>query len=640
MGIAIKSLTDQDREQFDLFLTTKAREALPRLALAPLADPHESIAVVSLNPHARNTLNKEVLSRLAGKHGMLMTKLAKNTFAISANPPQKDRSGTTYLFSGYAFHEGKMFIGQAEVCNSLSDIDSLKGDYGEYCLCESRGKTIKLSSDFFGMVPWFYFYENGIFAASNHYHLLLLILKTLDVALKMNIKRSRVNMITSGFTYGSPFSMDLDVQGCKMTAAYEQLEFSPRSGVRTKRTELWDIISKPEPWNEDAYELYLDKAAEELEVACRASFEHPRFDKIVVDVSGGFDSRVVFATANNLPKKLRKKMHTFTRKSGTSDDVEVASSIINLFDYPKHTYVKTDTSELFNKDGELMLNQVSRTLGLFSPYSHLYTAKYNDYRTLEITGYLGEVIMGYMRCRGEVDYSLGDRRLLARLGGCYLHNSVTDLKEVFVDQASIINDTLKNYSQCDCLFKKFQMLYVDSRNRFVCGSCHNIENDNLRIPMLNSKYALKAKWMYFNLFTDNEVPDERISIDLLSKINPLLAAYPFAKENDSVIPCAEHQLCPTNASVNPDETFRPGPDLQNAEDLYKDKVIKYIDNLETAEQMLLQIMDYSDEYYPSCLGLYKVISIMKKEPAELKTTHGRETIRKIYDTYFQIQAIS
>ena len=85
---------------------------------------------------------------------------------------------------------------------------------------------------------------------------------------------------------------------------------------------------------------------------------------------------------------------------------------------------------------------MSRTLGLFSVNSHLYMSRYSDHKTLEITGYLGEVILGFMRCRGELDYSLGDKRLLARLGGCYLHNSVDELKDIFHDQEIIINNNI------------------------------------------------------------------------------------------------------------------------------------------------------------------------------------------------------
>lgn len=64
-----------------------------------------------------------------------------------------------------------------------------------------------------------------------------------------------------------------------------------------------------------------------------------------------------------------------------------------------------------------------------------------------------------------------------------------------------------------------------------------------------------------------------------------------------------------------------------------------MDNIEIAEKMLLHIYDHSPLYYPVCLGLYKVLSIFKEDPSELKTTHGRETIRKIYDAYYQIRLV-
>lgn len=214
-----------------------------------------------------------------------------------------------------------------------------------------------------------------------------------------------------------------------------------------------------------------------------------------------------------------------------------------------------------------------------------------------------------------------------------------ELSEVFHDQEVIINNTLSNYDSCDCLFKKFQQLYIDSRNRFICGSSHNIENNNLRIPMLFSKYALKAKWLYFNKFTNNEVPDEKVSLDLIAAINPLLAVLPFAQNNDNVIPKADNLLNPTNVRILPDNSYMKAPITEKLPNLYKEKVIEYIDNLDIALQMLLHIYDYSKEYYPVCLALYKVIMLLKEQPSEIKTSHARETIRKIYDIYYEIRII-
>lgn len=630
MAIAIKHFESSDISAFENFLKTERRE-LPELRLASLVYPHEDIAVVAFKKDIR------LPKRFAEKHRFVLREHGCNIISLSKHEPRKLSDNSEYIFSGYVFHNGKMLIGETELSDNIKGIQDISENCGEFCTALIGNDSISLSSDFFGMVPWFYFDNDELFAASNNYHMLLLLLSDMGVKLTMSIPRSRVNIITSGFTYGTAFSADLDVSDCKMNLAYEEINYSSVGGVYTKRSSLWDILSSKEEWNEDLYEDYIIRARQEIEENCRAAFECPRFDKVVVDVSGGFDSRIVFAAACNLPKSLRKKMYTHTRKSGTPDDIEKASAITNIYNYPKYSYSKTDSGELYDCSGAINLAQVSRTLGTYSVNSHLYADKYTDYKTLEITGYLGEVILGYMRCRGELDYSLGDRRLLARIGGCYLHNSVDELQEVFRDQEKIINETLHNYDGCECLFKKFQQMYIDYRNRFICGSSHNVENNNLRIPMLFSKYALKAKWMYFNKFENNQIPDEKISVDLLTALNPLLAVLPFAKSNDNVIPAPENLLNPSRIEIIPDTTFVPGPKVNNAENSYREKVAEYMDDLEIAEQMLLHIYDYSKEYYPVCLGLHKVISLMKDDPSTAKSGHGRETIRKIYDVYYQMR---
>ena len=633
MAIAIKSFEKQDIENFEKFLTTE-RKPLPELKLAPLVHPHEDIAVVAF----KKEVQASPLLEFAEKYNFVFCAHDQKIVSLSRHTPAVSADHKKYIFSGYAFYEGKMLIGAEETAKAVSDIEGLGECCGEFCLCVVGNGNISLSADYFGMVPWFYFESSEVFAASDNYHCLLLLLASLQIKLRMNIARSRVNVITTGFTYGSSFSRELDVEGCKMSLAYEKISYSATGGLRVGNTSLWNVFSERTAWDEDVYEEYIRAAKDELYEYCKAVFEHPRFKRIVLDVSGGFDSRLSFATANNLPKKLRKKMYTFTRKSGTGDDVEKASAITNMYEYPKHTYAGADTSALYDADGKINLAHVSRNLGTYAVCSYLYSSEYYDEETIELTGYLGEVIAGFKRCRGELDYSLGDKRLLARLGGSYWWNSVEELQEVFRDRDRIIDGTLERYP-CDCLFKKFHMLYLDFRNRFICNSSHNVENNNMRIPMLFSKNALKAKWMYFDLFTGNAIPDEKISIDLLNAINPLLACLPFASDNDDVIPKRENLLNPARTELRLDFTFKNGPSVQSAKDLYKDKVIKYMRDLTPVKQMILQIYDYSVEYYPVCLALHKMIGIVEKDDSELTTSHTRETIRKVYDLFYQIQIV-
>lgn len=634
MSIAIKEFTEKDKKNFSNFLNTP-REDLPELKLAPLVPPHEDIAIVAAK---QKSAVPHKLEDFSIEHKLIFQQYKENIVSLSKGNVYTSLNKCNYLFSGYVIHEERMFIG-SEISQEIADIREIYGDYGEFSLATIGDGTIELSSDYFGMVPWFYFDNSKVFAASNNYHLLLLILTNLNIELSMNIKHSRVNLITTGFTYGTPFSINMDVTDCKINHAYEIIHYSFLNGIETRNTELYDILCSKTEWNEDEYESCIYKAKEEILNNCKAIFEHPQFKRIVVDVSGGFDSRIVFAAVNCLPKKLRNKIYTYTRTSNTPDDVQKASAITNIYSYPKYNYSDTDDSNLFEIDGKINLAQISRTLGSYSISSYLYTANYNNFDTLEITGGLGEVVLGYKRVRGELDYSLGDKRLLSRLGGCFWHNCVEELKPVFKDQESLIFEMLNNYNG-DCLFKKFHQLYTDTRNRFIIGSAHNIENNNMRIPVLFSKNALKAKWMYFNNFHQNCVPDEKISIDLLTAINPLLTCFPFCSSNDDVIPIPEHLLNPIKVNIIPDYTVKANPESEKHKNSYKKQVLAYMSNLHTLEQMILYIYDYSEDYYPVCLAAYKLIEILRENDSELKTSHTRETIRKIYDIFFQIQIIS
>lgn len=625
--IAIKEITKNDELLFEEFLKTE-RKSLPKLKLAHLAHPHKDIFVSNFDVKLKTNEWK-------------YHKTQTECFTVVSQEIPFTIDNGLFLFSGYCFYNSEMFIGANEAISGVGSIDNMSDLYGEYCTCYIYNKSICLKSDFFGMEPWFYYYKDGRFAASNNYHLLLILTSSAIKGVKLDIRRSRVNILTSGFTYGTPFSKKLDVENFYLLFAAEYLIFDQQKGLQLKKNSLSEILDSHEEWDDNLYKEYIYKAKKEIYECCLAACKSHHFEKIVVDVSGGFDSRVVFATITNMPDQYKYKIFTHTRKSGTSDDIEKAAALTNIYNYKKHSYEKVDDTRLYINDrNEINLDHISRTLGTYSVSSYLYTSNYTDFKTLELTGYLGEVVLGYKRCRGELNYSLGDRRLLRRIGGCYLHNEVTHLAEVFNDQEQLINETLGLYANCDCLFKKNQRLYIDTRNRFICNSSHNIENNNLRIPMLFSKYALKAKWMYFNLFTNNKVPPEKVSIDLIDSINIVLGAFPFAENNNEVMPKSETLLNHSKIRVNPDYTVYDAPRTNNRKNLFCDQVLKFMDDLDIAEQMLLQIYDYSQDFKNICLGLYTVLQKFKANTKDFRTSHGRETIRKIYDIYFQMSTIS
>jgi hypothetical protein len=629
MSDYIHNVDPNDVNAFEHFLSTpRIRPAA--LALAPLAYPHEDIATIVFKA------GEDIGVEFPGTNGLKVNKFGKGSYIISRTGAYLGKDGSQYIFSGYAFLDGKMVIGADEFNSFSNDPTVLKNQSGEFSICVVSATDVTFGSDYFGMVPWFYYNDDRVFACSNNYHLLLMLLKSNGVPLELNIKRSRVNMITSGFHYGTPFSAELDVSGCKINLAYEELSFSFEHGLNIKTTDLWSSLSSSYQWDELIYEDLVRRAKDEIYSNIKAAFEHPRFTKIVVDVSGGFDSRVVFAAATRLPKKLRNKLVTHTRKTTTVDDVEKASAVLNVYNYPSHIYDKTDDTPFAGGMHSVNLHHVSRTLGTYSEVSYVYTANYDNRDTLEITGYLGEVTLGFQRVCGKFDYSIGDRDLLSRLGDMLFGTDLEQLNQVFADKDALILETLGNYN-ADCLFKKFHQYYADFRNRFICGSSHCIENNNFRIPGLFSPSALKAKWLYFSKFSDNKIPDEKLSLDILIELNPILAALPFAKTNNSVIPSMQNLLNPARVNITPDFTDKGLGSRGARNSSYRSEMLSYIDNIDIAEQMLLHIYDYSKEYYSVCLCLHKALSSFRQQPSEHPCNKTRVAIRKIQDVYYQIQ---
>ena len=229
MGIAIKKLTNEDISAFNNFIKAD-RAVLPDLKLAPLAYPHEDMAVIAFKRNSKTPKHMSVLKQMAEKNQFVLTEYDEHIVSLSRHLPVKQANNSFYIFSGYTFYNEKMLIGAAEVAENVSDISGLEETYGEFNLCQIGHDSINCSADFFGMAPWFYFENESIFTASNNYHLMLMLLAEMQMELSMNIPRSRVNMITSGFTYGSTFSDNLDVNGCKINYAYETIRYSSTRG--------------------------------------------------------------------------------------------------------------------------------------------------------------------------------------------------------------------------------------------------------------------------------------------------------------------------------------------------------------------------------------------------------------------------
>jgi hypothetical protein len=270
---------------------------IPHLKLAKLPYPHAPVGVLFDN--GRTALSEQpALVEFAKENGFEL--VAKHGALVVADQRIGAFAREDWLFTGIAFSQGRLVFG----ADDQPVPEELEEQYGEFSLVRFRGENIEFGTDYFGFGKWYYFFGDTHFAAATSYHLLLLLLKACDLPLEMDVRRSMANLSDTGFgfTFGQTFSRHMDVKNTYVSLPIEKLTFRPKEYQLSRdRLPLYDLVTRHEAWDEDAYEHAILQGREEICSNLRAVLQSEHFDNVVIDLSGGFDSRVVYAAMTTLP---------------------------------------------------------------------------------------------------------------------------------------------------------------------------------------------------------------------------------------------------------------------------------------------------------------------------------------------------
>lgn len=608
---------------------------IPSLKLAQQLHPHSPIGVVSFN--------NEILSeRLSG-----LTNLAKeNELTLSwkngagvISKKKNEEINSQSFFSGIAFYEGNLIFGEDDVAFS----SGLNDAYGEFSLLKIHQDNFEFSSDHFGYGKWFYYKDNSIFCAATSYHLLLLMLVACGIRLEMNIERSRVNLsqIGFGFTFGQQFSREMDVKDVFVKMANENLIFYPQEHrISLEKTKLLDLISTPSPWDEDEYEECLRKGRDEICENLRAVFESPHFDQVVIDLSGGFDSRVVYAAMTTLPKNLREKAKVYIRNSHVSDDVQIAHSVNNCYGHQVINSFDNDVSSIFDEVGRVNLHNLSVQLGSYSQLASMKKFDANP-RYIEIMGGGGDILFGYNRIYGDYAKLFAqypeDASIIRKIAADGMHSLQQSCPSVVADAENILAGMLSEFPDSLHLYQRLHVMYLLFRNNNHF-TAYRYQNNFLTLNVLQSKWALKAKWMFWGRYGRNQIPPEKISIDMLNLMNPLLAKIPFARENDSFLPNNEELAQPTRVTIEVENAIQPYKFInqKSSSKTYSQKAKEFIQDLENSRSLL----DTIESYHPAYAEVVsKLRALLEKEGLEPAKSFPYRLVNNIFNVGYEIKIV-
>lgn len=448
----------------------------------------------------------------------------KNKIKIYSSSPVVETLNCKELFSGYAWHNSTFFFGCDSWYQEKNSIKQLKDNLGNYSYLKFDKDCIEIGTDYLGFSRLFYYSNGDSLFISNRYHLLLLFIKDIGLPLGLNEKRIENLFLSNVTLFRQIMTHDLLVDNTHLLPSYKFIRYSSK-GVEFVNKPLFDLLSSPVIFDEKKYNEIVNKAAVEIKDNIRSTLTSSEFHRVVVDLSGGRDSRVGYAALTNLEEKFLDKVRIRSTLH-EPDDLNIAIQVNNVFGYP------------YFDEGDV-IEPIDPLVGLENKRSY-----YLGYHFLWYCPVRRHQKKDQIRLTGESFEALSVR---------YYSNVLRDPCGT-LDIDTLINEFLKILSrQCVLDFEsygyqfanqlaevleeipgisaqeKFDALFLLFRGSFHAGNLDRMHYEPACCMPLQSKNLILAKRMWQSIENYN-----RVIYDIIYLLNPVLSIIPYNSEKTNI----------------------------------------------------------------------------------------------------------
>lgn len=299
-----------------------------------------------------------------------------------------------YAFSGSCFSDGRLVYGSRDV-ESINSIIR-EEPVGNYNWVSKSDSGFSCGTDYFGVSKIYYIQGDGVALIGNSYHLLLLLAR--DVGIPLNIDREKASSIlvfANIQIFHQNYTHRMDVNPVMMLPADKVASISG-GVIKLSDSSLANALSSPSDYDPAAYRDLLDKAKGEILDNVKSVLDHAAFEHVIVDLSGGLDSRLVFCALTNFPEyKIKIRINSLYSAAGP-DDLIVAQEVASLYDY-EFDDLERIVSPMPGKN--MAGSYWSHNLGVYYSYTPPYVSAYIP-GTARLTGAYGEVCARPYYARG------------------------------------------------------------------------------------------------------------------------------------------------------------------------------------------------------------------------------------------------
>lgn len=459
-------------------------------------------------------------------------KISKRSILIKEKNIDFDKE--EILFSGIGRIGENLIVG-----NQAANVDEAKrmpdDQLGTFTYVQKSNGSLEVGTDYFGIGKIYYFHDENCFACGNNYHMLLILLKCIGKRLKINQEVVNAFLCKMNQPFAQRFCRECEVAGIlilpvgKKILIDQEIEF-----VDTPITQMFDVDRNI---TNDEYLEFLEKGKEEILANTKAVLMSDNYNEILLELTGGLDSRVSYSAVTNFNIK-DKKIFISTVKNSKDDsnqmDMEIAPKINSVYHFPwdnRSRVIKVN-------DNDYMQNEINSCFLLggyylpleyfFSNHNVLLETLENEEKTICLSGAYGEIC-----CRPYFS-----RNALNRFEDIEKYN-LEQLLQILVNRKDILS--MKTYTALMQVMKKelqqlpgmsyiekYETQYLFYRNSFHFTTAGLLENrDTWSVLQSKNLYCLCRK-----LFDKKK--DIKIQLDIITELNPILGCIPYEAEKDNL----------------------------------------------------------------------------------------------------------
>lgn len=511
---------NETREKFEKLLNKKVdKKYREKLDLYPLRPPFQNFALVITNEELNE---KKMLKKLPKQFFFNKSNLSnKNAYIFSSNE-LVDKGDTRIAFSGFCKYDNDILIGSEQIHNIEKPKDLVES-IGNFTFLIKEENNFIIGKDYFATNSIYYYNTSELTIVSNEYHLLLMLLSEFNINLKIDDDIAIANLcFCKGQLFEQHLSKKMEVRGVNQLPI-EKYILIKDGKLELKDTSLVDLLNRKFEMNE--YETLLKQAAKEIMENIELVYNSKKFKNVLVDVTGGTDSRVVFAGVTNIDDKESKtQIHTADDKR--TKDISIAIPLNNLYNF-KYDVIPENIKLEKAEDGQRILRSLN--MGTYY-YITRYIGKRDADNTVRLMGGGGEAISRpyYTKYLLHDEISkINDSRdfmkefVNRRMEKCLVGGKAIECCiNVFGDE---IDNTIG-----DSILQKFENTYMMLRSGSHLNHRGNQTEGFIEWFPIYSKTTFYLKMKTYDLFKGN-----KLVFDLIQYLNPVMSIIPYEKKENN-----------------------------------------------------------------------------------------------------------